>query len=245
MRLERAQRDGRPVVVKHTGHPAAFEAEGLGALAAAGAPVPAVHEVGDRHLVMDDLDALAPGRAATNQDWADLGAVLATVHRTVGAAHGWHRDNVIGTTAQPNTPRDRDWPTFHWHCRIEPHLDVLPEPVATRLRRAQPDLAARLDHDAVPSLLHGDLWSGNVLHGRWFIDPAVSHGDRELDLAFLALFGGVPHAFVDGYTASWPRDDGWQERLPLLQLYHLLVHVRLFGAGYVPEVVSRLDAAGW
>ena len=231
--------------MKHTDHPATFEAEGLAALAAAGAPVPTVHEVGSRHIVMDDLDVLADGRPPRREDWAALAAALATVHRDVGREHGWHRDTMIGTTGQPNLPRHPDWATFHWQCRIAPHLEVLPGQIASRLRRARPALAARLDHDAVPSLLHGDLWSGNVVHGRWFIDPAVCRGDRELDLAFLALFGGVPDAFAAGYEAAWPRDDGWQDRLPLLQLYHLLVHVRLFGNAYVPPIVDRLDAAGW
>ncbi len=245
MRLERARRDGHPVVVKHTDHPATFEAEGLAALAAAGAPVPAVHEVGDRHLVMDDLDVVAGDRTPTTRDWEALGAALATTHRDVGATHGWHRDNVIGTTAQPNRPRDADWSTFHWNCRIQPHLEVLPAQVADRLRRCRADMAARLDHAAVPSLLHGDLWSGNVVHGRWFIDPAVCRGDRELDLAFLALFGGVPSVFVRAYDDAWRRDDGWEDRQPILQLYHLLVHVRLFGSSWIPAVVARLDGAGW
>lgn len=244
MRLERTVRDGMAVVVKHTAHPAEFEAEGLAALAAAGAPVPAVHDVGDRHLVLDDLDVAARSRPSTTADWATLGATLATVHRDVDGPHGWHRDNVIGTTAQHNEP-DPVWTTFHWDQRIVPHLDVLPVEVADRLRAARDALADRLAHDARPSLLHGDLWSGNVLHGRWFIDPAVCRGDRELDLAFAALFGGIPPAFVAGYDDAWPRDDGWRDRLPLLQLYHLLVHVRLFGHAYVPQVVARLDAAGW
>lgn len=241
MRLERTRRDGRDVVVKHTEHAADLEAEGLAALGAAGAPVPVVHEVGSHHLVMDDLDALA---ATTGPgDWAALGAALATVHRDVGDRHGWHRDNVVGTAVQPNTPDD-DWATFHFEQRLAPHLEVLPDEVADRLRRARDTLARRLDHDVVPSLLHGDPWSGNVLHGRWFIDPAVWRGDRELDLAVAALFGGLPPAFSAGYDQAWPRDDGWEERLPLLQLYHLLVHVRLFGHGWVAPIVTRLDEAG-
>ncbi len=242
MRLERRQRDGRAVVVKHTGHPADFEAEGLAALAAAGAPVPDVVEVGERHLVLEDLDAASPG-PPTRADWERLGERLAAVHRTTGPTFGWHRDNVIGTTTQHNAPAG-DWPTFHFDQRIVPYLHALPPAVATRLRAARAPLAERLDHDVTPALLHGDLWSGNVLHGRWFIDPAVCFADRELDLAFARLFGGIPSTFFTAYDAAWPRDDGWEDRLPLLQLYHLLVHVELFGASYLPGVVARLDAAG-
>ena len=117
--------------------------------------------------------------------------------------------------------------------------------MADRLRAAEDELARRLDHDVRPALLHGDLWAGNVMHGRWLIDPAVCFGDRELDLAFATLFAGSPDVVCQASDDAGPRDDGWRERLPLLQLFHLLVHVRLFGAGYVPQVVARLDAAGW
>lgn len=243
MRVERTRREGRDVVVKHTHHPADLEAEGLAALAAAGAPVPDVVDVGGHDLVLVDLDAVGVG-APSARDWEDLGGRLADVHRVTGEDFGWHRDNVLGTTTQHNT-RSPDWAAFHWSCRIAPHLDVLPVPIANRLRAARADLARRLDHGPVPSLLHGDLWSGNVVHGRWFIDPAVSHGDREHDLAFARLFGGIPEAFFRGYDEAWPCDDGWRDRLPVLQLYHLLVHVRQFGHGWVAPVVERLDAAGW
>lgn len=242
MRLERVRRDGQALVVKHTAHPAELEAEGLAALDAAGAPVPDVVEVGDHHLVMTDLDALSPG-TPSREDWAHLGERLAEVHRTTGATFGWHRDNVIGTIPQHNAPDD-DWATFHHEQRIAPYLGSLPTDVADRLRAARAPLADRLDHDVVPSLLHGDVWSGNVPYGRWFIDPAVCFADRELDLAFATLFGGIPAVFVEAYDAAWPRDDGWQQRAPLLQLYHLLVHVELFGVAYLPGIVTRLDAAG-
>lgn len=243
MELERTRRDGRAVVVKRTDHDASLEAEGLAALAAAGAPVPDVLEVGEHHLVLVDLDATTDP-PASRRDWELLGARLAEVHGVTATRFGWHRDNVIGTTPQHNG-MSADWAEFHWTCRIAPHLSVLPAAVADRLRAAREELAARLDHDVVPSLLHGDLWSGNVLHGRWFIDPAVCHADRELDLAFACLFGGIPDTFFRGYDATRPRDDGWEDRLPLLQLYHLLVHVRLFGQGWLAPVVARLDAAGW
>lgn len=230
------------MVVKHTAHDASFEAEGLAALRAAGARVPEVFEVGDHHLVMEDLADTA-ARRPNRDDWATLGRMLATVHRVTGDAFGWGRDNVIGTTAQRNDPR-ADWPIFYWDLRIAPHLDVVPAALAERLRSARAELHRRLDHDVVPSLVHGDLWSGNVLGGRVLIDPAVCHADRELDLAFARVFGGFPAPFFAAYDEAWPRDDGWQEREPLLQLYHLLVHVRLFGSSYVPSVAARLDAAG-
>jgi fructosamine-3-kinase len=231
--------DGREVVVKDGTTAAELEAEGLGALAAAGAPVPEVLAADGTVLVLEYLTG-PPG------DRGELGRALARVHRTVGERFGWHRDNVIGPLPQPNPPTD-DWPTFLVDARLRPHLDVLPGDLARRLddaieRGAVDELA---DHDVPPSLVHGDLWSGNVLADRWLLDPAVHHADREIDLAMLALFGTVGPALLAGYDQEWPLDDGWQQRLPLLQLPPLLVHVRLFGASYLPGIASRLDTLGW
>jgi fructosamine-3-kinase len=101
-----------------------------------------------------------------------------------------------------------------------------------------------LDHDAVPSLVHGDLWSGNIVAGRWLIDPAVHHADREVDLAMLALFGDAPPRSTGPTRTPGRSTTGLAERRPALQLAPLLVHVRLFGAGYVAGVERRLDELG-
>lgn len=231
--------DGRTVVVKATATDAGLEAEGLEALAEAGAPVPAVLGVDTRILVLEHVEG--------DGDWARLGRRLAEAHGRLGAAFGWDRDNVIGPLPQDNTRDDR-WPRFYAQRRIAPHLDhrALPDEVRRRLRSALAGpLPQLLAHDAPPSLVHGDLWSGNVIDGTYLIDPAVHHADRELDLAFLDLFGGAPDAFWTAYHEVWPLDPGWEARRPALQLYHLLVHVGLFGAGYVRPVVQRLDQLGW
>jgi fructosamine-3-kinase len=231
--------DGRSVVVKHGPTPAELEAEGLAALAAAGAPVPGVlgHEGGT--IVLEYLDGPPGDRRA-------LGRALARVHRHLGARFGWHRDNVIGSLPQANPPQD-DWPSFLAEARLVPYLGDLPSDLARRLEAAIADgrLADLADHDVTPSLVHGDLWSGNVLADRWLLDPAVHHADREIDLAMLELFGSVGAALHAGYAEVWPLDDGWEHRLPLLQLPPLLVHVRLFGASYLGAVASRLDQLGW
>ena len=231
--------DGREVVVKDGTTAAELEAEGLRALAAAEAPVPEVLAADGTVLVLEYL-AGPPG------DRRELGRAIARVHGQVGERFGWHRDNVIGPLPQANPPTD-DWPTFLIDARLRPHLDVLPDSVARRLAGAieRGAVAELADHDVPPSLVHGDLWSGNVLADRWLLDPAVHHADREVDLAMLELFGTVGPALRAGYEQEWPLDDGWQRRLPLLQLPPLLVHVRLFGAGYVPGIASRLDALGW
>lgn len=227
------------MVVKDGTTAAELEAEGLRALADAGAPVPEVLAVDGTVLVLEYLSGPAG-------DPGELGRALARVHRTTGERFGWHRDNVIGPLPQPNPATD-DWPSFLVDARLAPHLDVLPAAVARRLAGAieRGAVAELADHDVPASLVHGDLWSGNVLADRWLLDPAVHHADREIDLAMLALFGTVGPQLRAGYEQEWPLDDGWQRRLPLLQLPPLLVHVRLFGAGYVPGITSRLDALGW
>lgn len=235
---------GDDLVVKRTPYDADLEAEGLQALAAAGAPVPTVRHVAAHLLVMDHVSGAG--------DLAALGATLASVHdpdRTPAATDGfgWHRDNLLGTVTQVNTPT-ADWPTFFVRCRIEPHLDApaLPTPVVARLRRAcEGPLPTLLDHDVRPSLVHGDLWPGNVVDGTWLVDPAVHRADAEVDLAAAALFGGLPDAFEAGYRAVRPLDDGWARRRSVLQLPHLLAHVVMFGASWVGAVTSRLDTLGW
>ncbi|MGH8895901.1 MAG: fructosamine kinase family protein [Egibacteraceae bacterium] len=164
--------------------------------------------------------------------------------------YGWYHDNRIGPLVQPNAWHE-EWPAFFAACRIRPHLDALdaqalPPGVRRRIERGLGGpLLALLPAQPPASLVHGDLWAGNVIGGQWLIDPAVAHADREYELAFMALFGGLPDALWAAYEQAWPLEGGWQERRPALQLPHLLAHVRLFGAAYVPAIVDRLDRLGW
>jgi len=229
--------DGCRLVVKAAGTDPALEAEGLAALRAAGAPTPAVLALDDRVLVLEHVSGAS--------DLPQLGRALARMHEATAERFGWHRDNVIGPLPQRNA-WTADWPTFYVEQRLRPHLPVLPASIAARLTRAiEGPLPELLEHAARPSLVHGDLWSGNLVAGRWLIDPAVHYADREVDLAMLDLFGGVPEALQAGYDAVWPLGAGWAARRPALQLYPLLVHVRLFGAGYLRGVRARLDQLGW
>lgn len=225
---------GRAVHVKQTLYDAGLEAEGLTALRSAGAPVPEVLEVADDRLVLETVEG--------DEDWTSLGRSLARVHRSSADRFGWNHDNVIGSLPQSNTWTE-DWPTFYIEHRLRPWMPVLPPHLRHRLESAcESTLPDLLDHRAVPSLVHGDLWSGNVVDGSWLIDPAVSYSDREIDLAFATVFGGIPAEFFAGYEAEWPLDPGWERRRPALQLYHLLVHVELFGRSYLPMVEARLDS---
>jgi fructosamine-3-kinase len=259
--------DAREVVAKHCPYDPRIEADGLAALQAAGAPVPQVlgcaradgQEEGGV-LVLEYVRGPAPKDA----DWARLGEALADLHRLSAAeaqesspGYGWPRNNRIGSLVQDNSPppeaQDMNaWGAFYAERRVRAHLEdaTIPGDLTRRLHMAcdgpLPDL---LGHNPPASLIHGDLWSGNVVDGRWLIDPAVHQADRELELAFMALFGGFPEQLWRAYRDAWPLSQGWRERRPALQLHHLLVHVRHFeqrGPGsYVRAVRNRLDHYGW
>jgi fructosamine-3-kinase len=236
-RVTRTRLGGREVVIKTTDYDARIEADGLETLAAAGAPVPAVMSADEDRLIMEAVGG--------PEDWEGLGRALARVHGETAPAYGYSIPNYIGALPQPN-PWTGSWPEFYARHRVEPYLADLPAELSRRLVAAIDDerLADLLDHGQSPSLVHGDLWSGNVVEGRWLIDPAVHYADRELDHAFSAVFG-LPDRMWRAYAEVWPLDEGWQERRPALQLYHLLVHVRLFGGSYVAMVAERLDRLGW
>lgn len=217
------------------------EAEGLRELRAAATSlrVPEVIGWGDHWLALEWLDASAPGVAADER----LGSGLAELHRTRSGHWGWHRQGFIGPLPQDNTPCPR-WSEFWVARRLEPQL--------RRSRDAGAAAGADKDwsrlFDAIPaalraaeaegaSLLHGDLWSGNMIVTAagevTLVDPAVYHGHREVDLAMADLFGGFGASFLAAYHAAWPLSPGYGEvRRGIYQLYYLLVHVNLFGGGY-------------
>lgn len=233
--------DGTRVIVKRAPYDVDVEVDGLEALREAGAAVPQVLAAERDVLVLRHVDG--------EPDWPGLGRRLAELHRaTSDERFGWHRDNLLGRAVQRGGWSD-DWPTFFAERRLRPLLDAdaLPAELRARIEQALEGPLPRLlgTHRPRASLIHGDLWSGNVVAGRWLIDPAVWMADRELELAFARLFSGFPHTFFAAYTATWPLPAGAAERMPALQLYHALIHVWHFGAGYVPLVEGRLHELGW
>lgn len=248
--------DGREVFVKtrDRADPRMFpcEARGLGWLAEAGAlPLPRVLAVsaesapGPRFLA---LEMLRPGRR--RRDYEDaLGRGLAALHRAGAPGFGLDHDNFIGALPQENTPCPT-WAAFYAERRLLPQLrravDQGRAPVAwiRDFDRMTGKLDGLVGPAEPPARLHGDLWGGN-LHADEsgqpvLIDPAVYGGHREVDLAMLALFGGVSERFYDAYDEAYPLDPHWPERVPLYQLYPLLVHVNLFGMSYGCQVERAL-----
>ncbi len=224
-------RDPDTVFVK--ADPAPLEAAGLRWLAAAGGRVPAI--LGERpHRLI--LQRIVPGRLDADGE-EDLGRMLATVHRAGAPRFGSLPADgpfFVGRCPVPS-PEGDDWNSYYVEHRLLP--------VAVRVGLA--GLVERVVVDAPaepPARLHGDLWSGNVLAdalGRpWLIDPAAYGGHREMDLAMLDLFGHVPARTVAAYQEVAPLADGWRERLPLWQLFPLLVHADLFGGGYLRQATT-------
>jgi fructosamine-3-kinase len=218
------------------------EAEGLRALAKGPlrVPLPLCFGVTQNRawLVLEYL----PMGSATPEGSAKAGQQLAQLHGLTAQSFGWLRDNYIGTTPQLNAWH-QDWPTFWRQRRLEPQLDRLARMGLTaglqeteRLLDALPRL---LDHQPQPSLLHGDLWVGNLAYGPdgepLVFDPAVYYGDRETDLAMTELFGGFDRTFYQAYQDSWPLAPGYERRKKLYNLYHILNHANLFGKGYLGQ----------
>lgn len=228
--------DGRCTVAK--GGPAvAVEAAMLRELVGAGVPVPLVEGEHEGVLLMEQIpnDGVFSPSA-----WADIGAAVRRLHERTGETYGWPADYQLGTVELDNR-RTSHWPSF-WRQRLTSAASVLDRPWRDRVDAFARNIPNLLPEAPPASLLHGDLWSGNILvaEGRLaaLIDPACCHGDAEVDLAMLRLFGEPPEEFWKAYG---PLREGWEERQPVYQLFPALVHLRLFGATYA-GMVDRLLA---
>lgn len=232
------------VKVNQASQVAMFEAELLGlrqmhAVQAIRVPRPICVGVAENscYLVMEWL---ALEGSAQPLAWRQMGEQLARLHRLAlsDRGFGWEMNNTIGSTPQLNAWTET-WAAFWAEQRIGYQLKLAERrggqfPRGKQLLAAIPDLLAGWEPE--PSLVHGDLWSGNAAISATgepvIFDPAVYYGDREVDLAMTELFGGFPSVFYQGYEAIWPLDRGYQRRKTLYNLYHVLNHFNLFGGGY-------------
>lgn len=231
----------------------AREAEGLTALRENSIlQVPAVIACGNddeqQWLLMEWLEPGSP----TKVYWENFGHALALQHQQSNKQFGWKNDNYIGSLPQVNDWQNK-WQAFYTNNRIMP----LSEQLRQQGKFSSKDIAAaenfcnrlpELMPEEPPALLHGDLWSGNcmcTINGSAAIyDPAVYYGHREMDLGMTQLFGGFATAFYLAYDNAYPLDAGWQERLPVTQLYPVLVHAVLFGSHYVQQAANILKQYG-
>ncbi|WP_419546424.1 fructosamine kinase family protein [Microcystis sp.] len=183
-----------------------------------------------------------------SQSWEKMGQNLARLHQvSLSDRFGWHCNNTIGSTPQINTISN-NWADFFAHQRIGYQLRLAKErggnfPDEDQVIPAISEILSQ--HQPHPSLVHGDLWSGNAaitVDGEPVIlDPATYWGDREVDLAMTELFGGFPAAFYRGYNDVLPLDAGYQKRKTLYNLYHILNHFNLFGGGYASQANRMLQ----
>ncbi len=225
------------------------EAEGLGEIArtrTVRVPAPLCWGTADgsTYLVLEYLEL----GGADSRHLEQLGRQLAQMHRATRDRFGWQRDNTIGSTPQINTPSP-DWVDFWRRQRLGFQLELAARNGRDLMRKGE-RLMAELGeffraYRPQPSLLHGDLWGGNVgAAGQQpvIFDPAVYYGDREADLAMTELFGGFSGRFYQAYREAWPLDAGYQTRKTLYNLYHILNHFNLFGGGYATQAEHMIDS---
>ncbi len=244
--------DGSSVFVKCVaGMPGMFEreAEGLGALSLAGAiRVPAVLAVGDEALVLEMIHE-APKKDGF---FESFGRGFAQMHDHRGSSFGFPHDNFIGSTPQCNEPMDGSrWPEFFFERRLRFQAKLAADSghghdIEHLLDRAEGRMTELLGAATeLPSILHGDLWSGNFIVDErgeaCLIDPAAYYGHREADLAMTRLFGGFRSEFYAAYDEVSPLAPGHEDRLPIYQLYHLLNHLNLFGSAYYSQSMRILQ----
>jgi fructosamine-3-kinase len=243
--------DGRTLFVKTHPHPLpglfAGEARGLRWLAEARAlRIPEVIAARDEAPAFLALELIASAPGGPHHD-EQLGRGLAALHRAGAPGFGLDHDNYIATLPQHNSGAgEHDWPRFYGERRLEPQLARAVDAglMSAGARAGFARLLGRLPElcgpAEPPARLHGDLWGGNAMSDERgepvLIDPAVYGGHREIDLAMMQLFGGFGARCFAAYDEAHPRAPGHAERLPLYQLYPLLVHVNLFGGSYVARV---------
>jgi fructosamine-3-kinase len=215
-------------------------------------PVPHVHYADSDLLVMDFIEN--DGGGITPSVERHAAELIAKLHATPRERFGYARDTLIGPLPQPN-PESSDWvPFFRDHrllfmARIACEKGSLPSALYARLERLAERIEEYLSEPAFPSLLHGDLWTGNVLvrgdRIAGFVDPAIYCGHPEVELAFTTMFGTFGRAFFEAYEALMPLEPGFHElRADIYNLYPTLVHVRLFGSAYLARIERTLVRLG-
>ncbi len=181
-------------------------------------------------------------------NFAKAAVQLAQLHAHQSVHFGLEYDNAIGSLIQKNK-QHADWATFYIQFRLLPQIELLKSNgnkylelihFCEELIKRVPDL---LNH-CVPSLLHGDLWSGNLMFNEqgdpYFIDPAISYGHFEVDIAMSKLFGGFSDLFYQTYFEFRPKENGYEDRIRLYQIYFLLVHVNIFGLSYLAQTITAI-----
>jgi protein-ribulosamine 3-kinase len=234
-------------------YPGMFEAEskGLSVLYdAKSIRIPKVLAVGETEDEQFIILEMIESSAKSKNYWENLGQQLAALHRQTNVQFGLDHQNYIGSLRQHNDFADK-WVDFFIERRLAPQLELadikssVNTSLAKKFERLFEILPSFLPEES-PSLLHGDLWSGNLItdnHGNpCLIDPAVYYGHREAELAFTMLFGGFDKKFYGAYQEAFPLQEDFEQRADVYNLYPLLVHANLFGGSYMNQIHSILDS---
>ncbi|OKS85991.1 fructosamine kinase family protein [Mucilaginibacter polytrichastri] len=200
----------------------------------------------DSFLILQWIETRKPTEAASKL----LGRQLAQMHRNSTGYFGLDSDNYMGSLPQSNR-KHHNWTSFFIEERLQPMVKIgvdkklLNHADVAKFETLYNKLNVLFEEEP-SSLIHGDLWGGNYLISTdatpYLIDPAVSYGNREFDIAMTTLFGGFSESFYSAYHESFPLNIGWQERIALWNLYPLLLHLNLFGAGYLGQVRDGVEA---
>lgn len=185
----------------------------------------------------------------TNNYWQLLGEGLAHQHQITGQKYGLPYDNYMGSSPQSNTELE-DWVAFFISNRLKPQVKLardkglMDEHISKSFDQIYHKMDSLLNIEA-PSLLHGDLWNGNIMTddkgSPVLIDPAAYYGNREVDLAMTHLFGGFDAAFYEAYLSTYPISGDLDARIDIYNLYPLLIHLNLFGRGYLSQILTTLQ----
>jgi len=226
------------------------EAKGLNLLKSAEAiTIPEIigyGEIQGKYYLALEFIQSAPSRL---DYWEVLGQSLAKIHQNTTEHFGLHFNNYIGALKQSNEPYHNGVSFFiDKRLRVQAGLAFYNEKISKKLYDKFENLYEKLPEilpEEKPALLHGDLWSGNVMVGNvgepTLIDPAVYYGLRETEIAFTKLFGGFDSSFYQAYQENFPLEKGFEERVPIYNLYPLLVHLNIFGSGYLSGIERVLE----
>jgi len=241
---------GKEYFVKQYGNPAInrTEANGLKEIKKSNTiRVPEVIFYNNSYLIIEFIKS-----AGKVHNFSELfGRRFADMHRITGKSFGFYENNFIGSTPQINLPNSSNWKDFYWENRLlyqfklaKKNGFVDPEFIK-KFSTLEKKIDRILSHNVQPSLLHGDLWSGNYIVDEkgepCLIDPAVYYGDREADLAMTKIFGGFDSYFYAAYNEAYPLREGWQYRENVYKLYHLLNHLNIFGVSYYDQSLHLIN----
>ncbi|MBA1421419.1 MAG: fructosamine kinase family protein [Epsilonproteobacteria bacterium] len=217
--------------------------------------VPHVYDVSPTHLLMEYIETSKQAKCTQEVEAAKI---LSSLHAVSNDArmYGYYYDTTIGPFSQKNEQTQYNWTLFLGQMRIMPMARIcydkghINKVLVERLELLCRDMYKRIDMaEIVPSLLHGDLWDGNILfnmNGATLIDPALSFGDKEMDLAYILMFDTFGKTFFERYKEVHTLSkDFYEVKVPLYQIYPLLVHVALYGGSYIQQLehlLKRLQA---